>query len=247
MEQNRDNDSNKTQSKYTWDPQKLAWVETSEAPPKEARPQIAKEENAEEAVSEETWVEGEPVEAAAEAVSLQYAGVWARLGAVLVDLVILTILGLIIGYVGRAVGGFPTYSVPIYGFLYLVGFWWWRGQTPGKMLIGAKVVRRDGRPIDVGRAILRYVFYLIPLYAPITFVARLAGPWTMIVLPVICLVVEGLNREKRGIHDFIAGTVVIDARAPKPQPVEAESADIEVATESAEPPVASERKTDQQE
>jgi uncharacterized RDD family membrane protein YckC len=249
MEQNGDKDSNKTKAKYIWDPQKLAWVETGETPPEEERAQIAKEEEGDEAVSEEISEEGGAVEAAVEAVPLQYQGVWVRLAGALVDLVILTIIGVIISYtVGRAVGGLPNYSLPIYGLLYLVGFWSWRGQTPGKMLIGAKVVRRDGRPIDIGRAFARYVFYLMPLYAPITFVASMAGTWTMILLPIIGLVVEGLNREKRGIHDFIAGTVVINSRAPKPQPVEAGSADVAEATESVEPPVASEPgidKTDQ--
>lgn len=247
MEENTDKDSNKTKAKYIWDPQKLAWVETGETPPEEARAQIAQGEKGDEAVLEDTSEEGGTVEAPVEAVPLQYGGVWARLGGALVDLVILTIIGLIISYAGRAVGGLPSYSVPIYGLLYLVGFWLWRGQTPGKMLIGAKVVRRDGRPIDIGRAFARYVFYLIPLYAPITFFARVAGNWTMILLPIIGLVVVGLNREKRGIHDFIAGTVVINSRAPKPQPVEAESAHVAEATKSAEPPVASERKTDKQE
>jgi len=241
MEQNRDKDSNKPKAKYIWDQQKLAWVETEETSPEEAPPHVIESEEGEETVSEETLEEDRAVEAAVEVVPLQYQGVWPRLGAALVDLVILTIIGLIVSYtVGSAVGGLPDYSLPIYGLLYFVGFWLWRGQTPGKMLIGAKVVRRDGRPIDIGRAFARYVFYLMPLYAPITFVARVAGTWAIILLPIICLVVEGLNREKRGIHDFIAGTVVINSRALASQPEEFASAE-------AEHPETGEPETDKQE
>ncbi len=157
MEQNIDKDSNKPKAKYIWDPQKLAWVETEEMSLEEAPSQVVEAE--ENTVSEEPLEEDRTVEAAVEAAGLQYRGVWPRLGGAVVDLVILTIIGVIISYtVGRAVGGLPNYSIPIYGLIYFVGFWSWRGQTPGKMLVGAKVVRRDGRPIDIGRAFVRYVF-----------------------------------------------------------------------------------------
>jgi uncharacterized RDD family membrane protein YckC len=221
MEKNGDQDLNKPKAKYIWDPQKLAWVEAEETPPEEAGPQIIEAEEGEEAVAEEISEEASTTEAAVEAVDLQYRGVWPRLGAAVVDLVILTIIGLIISYtVGAAVGGLPDYCLPIYGLLYFVGFWSWRGQTPGKILIGARVVRKDGGPVDVGRAFLRYVFYLMPLYGPITFVARVVGTWAIILLPIIALLVEALNREKRGIHDFVAGTAVVEARAEVSQPRE---------------------------
>jgi len=227
MEQNKDKDSNKPKAKYIWDPQKLAWVETEETAHEEAKAHVAEVEEGEETVLEETSDEGRAVEAAVEVAGLQYRGVWPRLGGALVDVVILTIIGIIINYVGDAFGGLPNWTVPIYGALYFVGFWLWRGQTPGKMLIGARVVRRDGRPVDVGRAFARYVFYLMPLYCPITFVARAGGTWTLILLPIIGLLVEGLNREKRGIHDFIAGTVVINSRASVSQPGEVANVEVE--------------------
>lgn len=226
MEENREKDSNKPKAKYIWDPQKLAWVQSEEAAPEEARAQIVAAEKEGDAVSEETLEEGRAVEASVGIAGLQYRGVWPRLGGALVDLVILIIIGAII----NAVGKFPAYALPIYGLFYFVGFWWWRGQTPGKMLIGARVVRRDGMPVDVGRAFARYVFYLMPFFGPITFSATLvgrAGTLVMILLAIVGLVFEGFNREKRGIHDFIAGTVVINNRVPVSEPGEVAGAEPE--------------------
>ena len=57
--------------------------------------------------------------------------------------------------------------VPLLVGLYLVTFWRLSGQTPGKWLMGLKVVSIDGRPLTIGRAALRFVGYLasaLPFY-----------------------------------------------------------------------------------
>ena len=76
--------------------------------------------------------------------------------------------------------------------LYTVGFWTWRGQTLGKIALRVRVVGVDGRPIGVGRAIVRYIGYLV---SALVFL----GGYLMI----------GLTRRKQGLHDKIAGTYVV--------------------------------------
>ena len=219
--------------RYVWDAQKLKWVEVTEpVPTEEAQVEPATEVNAEpipvEAISgESALAEGVVAEAAAEALALEYKGVWIRLGAALIDFVALSIIAvimrIIIGRVGH-VAVIPTYVVLAYGLVYFGGFWWWRGQTPGKMVIGAKVVRTDGRPIGVGRAFLRYLLYLVPIYGPIPLLASLITGWFTFILPIVGLVAIALSRQKRGIHDLIAGTCVVNTRARVLQPEEVETA-----------------------
>jgi uncharacterized RDD family membrane protein YckC len=222
MAEDREKASGKVSARYIWDPEKLAWVDTGKTSPEEATSQIvepeesvAEESFAEESFAEETLPEAGTVEAAVEVGPLEYKGVFIRLGGALVDLIILTIVGVILNYtIGRAIGGFPNYVLPIYGLLYFIGLWWWRGQTPGMMLIRAKVVGADGRAISVGRAFVRYVFYLMPVNGPITFFAGVyLGAWAIIVLPLVAVAVMGFSREKRGIHDLIAGTFVVDSHS----------------------------------
>ncbi len=63
------------------------------------------------------------------------------------------------------------------------------------MAVGVKITTVDGEPIDFGRALLRYIGYL-------------ASGLTL----GIGFLIIAFNREKRGLHDYIAGTVVVKAR-----------------------------------
>lgn len=75
---------------------------------------------------------------------------------------------------------------------YLVVFIGSCGQTPGKMLCGIAVVRRDGAPAGYGRALLRWIgAWLAALPFGLGFVGVL------------------VTAERRGLHDWIAGTRVI--------------------------------------
>jgi len=81
------------------------------------------------------------------------------------------------------------------GILYTVGFWIAEGATPGKMALGIKLVMTDGEPISGGAAVGRYFAYF------------LSG----ITLGIGYLMIA-FTRQKRGLHDFIAGTVAIKTR-----------------------------------
>jgi uncharacterized RDD family membrane protein YckC len=77
--------------------------------------------------------------------------------------------------------------------LYFVGLWTWRGQTLGKMAMAIRVVRSDGRPAGVGAALLRLVGYLFStllLFAGFLMIA--------------------FDHQRRGLHDRLADTIVVD-------------------------------------
>ena len=84
------------------------------------------------------------------------------------------------------------------------------GVSPGKALVGLRVVRHeDGRPIGIPAAVLRTI--VLGVAALPTFglgVATLA--WTAVVDP---------SGRRRGAHDRMTGAVVVDIR-PQPEPEE---------------------------
>ena len=76
--------------------------------------------------------------------------------------------------------------------LYTMGFWAWRGQTPGKIALRIRIVGVDERPIGAGRAIVRYIGYLVSTLA-------FFGGYLMI----------SQTQRKQGLHDKIARTYVV--------------------------------------
>ncbi|MBZ0306925.1 MAG: RDD family protein, partial [Anaerolineae bacterium] len=67
------------------------------------------------------------------------------------------------------------------------------GQTPGKMLLGIRVVGANGGGVSDLQAILRYVGYYIN-----TFLCFVGWIYAFI------------NPDQRGFHDMIAGTRVVE-------------------------------------
>jgi uncharacterized RDD family membrane protein YckC len=218
--------------KYVWDQKKLIWREATEIPTEEEKVEPEEEASAEpglleEIPEEEVYSEGVAVAAEAEEEEVEYKGALIRMGAAIIDFIVLSILSLILRYTVGQVVALPGWVLPIYGLLYFVGFWSWRGQTPGKMLIGAKIVRLDGNRIDPGRAFLRYIVYLMPLYAPIVYLLSQLTFWFFLLLPLIGVIVIGFSRQKRGIQDLVAGTSVINTRRQVWQPGTIEEAEPE--------------------
>jgi uncharacterized RDD family membrane protein YckC len=79
------------------------------------------------------------------------------------------------------------YIISYYAF-----FWYFTGQTPGKALLGLRVITTDGRRISPLRGILRYFGYTL---SAITLF--LGFFWILI------------DDRRQGLHDKIAGTLVI--------------------------------------
>jgi len=83
--------------------------------------------------------------------------------------------------------------IPIAYFTYFIGS---RGQTPGKMLMGVKVVTVDGDDVTYGAAFLRCVGYWVD--------GLLCG--------VGGYLFAFFNDDRRALHDFMAKTIVVSTR-----------------------------------
>jgi uncharacterized RDD family membrane protein YckC len=90
-------------------------------------------------------------------------------------------------------GGLLTVVLSIAYPLY---FWTSRGATPGKSLLGLKVVTTEGKsPIGIKSAVLRLIGYMINGF--------IFG---------IGFLLIALSEDKRGLHDRIAETAVVRRR-----------------------------------
>jgi uncharacterized RDD family membrane protein YckC len=154
-----------------------------------------------------------------ESPTVDYAGFWIRLVAFIIDGIILVLLSRVINGLWSMAGGegfwggsteemlVPTVvtgttsSMWIVNFIvflavfiiYFIGFWAWRGQTPGKMLLRLRVVRFSGEGIGWGAATMRFLGYIISL---------------LLVLSGYLWIVVDARRQ--GFHDKIAETFVIN-------------------------------------
>jgi uncharacterized RDD family membrane protein YckC len=81
-----------------------------------------------------------------------------------------------------------------WSFLYFALPWAVSGRTPGMLILGLRVVRRDGSRLDAGHAFLR------ALTLPLSFICLGFG--------LIGIVV---GREHRALHDVLANTTVVYA------------------------------------
>jgi uncharacterized RDD family membrane protein YckC len=87
---------------------------------------------------------------------------------------------------------------------YEIGFVAWRGQTPGKMATRIRVVTRTGGRVGWGRAALRLAPLVVVVVPGIGYVIAVAVyGWFMV------------DADGRGLHDRLAGTVVVPV-APGP-------------------------------
>lgn len=135
----------------------------------------------------------------------QYVGFWARVGATLIDtvLVMLVTFPLLISLYGWEYFS-PTRTGLLAGPMELlvrwalpaiavILFWFYRDATPGKMAISARVVDADsGDSMSIGQSIGRYFAYfvaIVPLCLGLLWVA--------------------FDPRKQGWHDKLAGTVVV--------------------------------------
>lgn len=133
----------------------------------------------------------------------RYAGFWIRFGAVLIDLVVIGVVFFVpLTFIYGA--QYWTGDSLFYGFWdlllgYILPFvatiWFWLRflGTPGKMVFKLKIVDAEtGDKMSLGQSVGRYFAYLIA-----------AVP--------LCLgfIWIGIDKQKQGWHDKLAGTVVI--------------------------------------
>ena len=136
---------------------------------------------------------------------------WRRLVGFVIDWMILVLITVIIvSVLGIDLGEgdglrLPASVLIIQGLVaaaYYIGFTVSRGQTPGKMLIGTRVVmERTARIPGLGPSALRWVV-----------------PGVFVFLPGVSVVAMGIygwllfDSRRRGLHDKAAKTVVVRAR-----------------------------------
>ena len=84
-------------------------------------------------------------------------------------------------------------------YVYYAFFWFFAGQTPGKSLIGVRVIRTDGRRLGPLKSLLRMIGYGIS--ALLLFTGYL---WVLV------------DDRRQGFHDKIAGTYVLYAWEARP-------------------------------
>ncbi|HUI80929.1 MAG TPA: RDD family protein [Bryobacteraceae bacterium] len=156
-------------------------------------------------------------EGAAPVAAQAYAGFWIRFVGWLIDAIIVGVVGSIvqvilvgsmitipqpgtavdIGAMGAMMGrlGLASLVSLAIAACYEAFFVANLGATPGKLVIGVKVVRPDGSRVGLGRAFGRYFAKILS---------------SLILL--IGYIMIGFDSEKRGLHDMICDTRVIKSR-----------------------------------
>ena len=163
----------------------------------------------------------------------QYVGFWKRVFASIIDTLILVV---VIGLIAVAVYGMQyvrlssegktlMFDLLVQGLLpalAVIVFWRYRGATPGKMLISAKIVDAEtfGTP-STGKLIGRYFAYLVSMLPSIVVSVAIIAMATLLGredlklwLAITPLLMWGFfwiafDKRKQGWHDKLAGTVVI--------------------------------------
>jgi len=139
---------------------------------------------------------------------LAYVGFWARTAAALVDsLLVAAIIGPLLYWIYGPAYFIDSETASVRGLadvllnwilpaVAVVVFWIYRQATPGKMIIGARIVdATTAQPPSTGQLIGRYFAYyvsLIPFCIGFFWVA--------------------FDARKQGWHDKLAGTVVVKSR-----------------------------------
>jgi uncharacterized RDD family membrane protein YckC len=153
-----------------------------------------------------------PAEEAGPAPGIRYASHGGRLLAYIIDVVILgavlTALFMVLALSARGdmqpdgefgaggAGAFLLFMLLaiVISIAYFPFFWARSGATPGMRMFRLRVVRdRDGGPISGGQAIMRLIGYWINQIA-----LYIGFAWILV------------DQRRRGWHDLIAGTVVIE-------------------------------------
>jgi uncharacterized RDD family membrane protein YckC len=134
--------------------------------------------------------------------TMNYAGFWVRVGAYLVDFIILLVVQLILAVLTGAAlfdleaqqdfGIFDILGLVI-GLAYFIGFEGSEKQaTPGKMALGLIVTDASGGRISWGQATGRY------------FAKILSG-----LILLIGYIMVAFTEKKQGLHDLLAQTYVV--------------------------------------
>lgn len=142
--------------------------------------------------------------------NLEYVGFWSRVGAAILDSIIVGLITVPAMYAIYGSGYFMDPEAPliagpadfliswVFPAVAVILFWLYKQATPGKMVVSARVVdAKTGNSLTTGQAVIRYLAYfvaMIPLFLGIFWVA--------------------FDPRKQGWHDKLAGSVVVRSKVP---------------------------------
>jgi uncharacterized RDD family membrane protein YckC len=138
------------------------------------------------------------------------AGFWIRFAAFGIDLVVVMVAQFLLGFIAARRWGVDIERAPafqgtvvfftlLFAVLYPTVLHTLTGQTIGKLVMGARVVATDGEPLPGGAAFLRAIVHWLSL----TFMLGLGH------------VLAGLRKDKRALHDLVAGSRVDRIQRPR--------------------------------
>ena len=144
---------------------------------------------------------------------VEYAGFWVRVGATLIDtlLILVVTIPILVSIYGlkyfdseKLFAGPADFLISwVLPAVAVVWFWSQRQATPGKAALSLRVLDADsGDKLSIGQSIGRYLGYFVSI-VPL----GLGLLWV------------GLDRRKQGWHDKLAHTVVVRAKNHGPEPV----------------------------
>jgi len=161
---------------------------------------------------------------------LRIASSGLRFGALIIDLAIMLLL-LIVFTLAVAWAGFATEStlfasIWLLGFFLLRTFWFigfelgQRAATPGKRLVGIRVVARDGGRLTADAVVARNLLRELELFLPLMMLGNaaaedMASAWTILAGFAWSLTLSLFplfNRDRMRMGDLIAGTWVVMAQ-----------------------------------
>ena len=136
----------------------------------------------------------------------RYAGFWIRFGAYIIDAIIVGIAANIvvipITFAMIRINDNPMANLGLQGILVLFqialacGYFGYflstKGATPGKLLLGLKVIRSDGSGLSFARGASRYLAQIV----------------SSIIL-LIGFIIAAFDAEKRALHDHLCDTRVV--------------------------------------
>lgn len=174
-----------------------------------------------------------------------YGGFWLRLASILLDALLIIPVAFLVLYInssGKDMFFFTFIPNLLFGLGFGIGLPKEYGGTPGKLIVGIKIIRMDGNDIGWREAILRYSINLVitllsmmlmttcilkaddVMYTSLSWLEQakyltslspisfMLINWASSIWIYSELAVLLTNKRKRALHDFIAGTVVVKTK-----------------------------------
>lgn len=164
---------------------------------------------------------------------LRIASSGLRLGALMIDLIAIStalfLFTLFMGWVGFAARGDIAVTIWMLGAFVLRTFWFIgfelgsRAATPGKRLMGIRVVARDGGRLTADAVVARNLIRELELFLPLMMLGvgaaeDMVSGWTILAGVAWSLTLSLFllfNRDRMRMGDLIAGTWVVMAKRAK--------------------------------